>query len=430
MAITRRELLRRAGTVAGVAAASAAVRTAVRPRRAWAVGRSPTIVIIITDDMRFDFRTVISSFGGGWIDCVNAAIETPLCGPGRAGIIRGTYSARTGVTSNVTTDKMVDSDTIGTRIKAAGYRTILTGKYLNDYPWKKGRTYVPPGWDVWNAAGSSTWKPGSTHTTDYVFGNAVNQIRSTSNTTPLFLYIAPQAPHLPANPPARFANAFPVLPPLPPSFNEADVSDKPKPNNAAKPLTATQIAQVATDRLQIGRCLLGVNDGIASLLSALSDTGRLPGSAIFFTSDNGYMLGEHRLFKKGEPYEEPSHIPFVVRWPGVSTGRTETAVISSIDLAATVCVMAGATPPSADGVDLSPVFDSAMPVRDAAYIEAAGSSWDALRSAQFKYAERSDGGRELYDLVADPFEMSNLASDPAQSATRATLAARLAQLRP
>jgi len=430
MATTRRDVLKGVATIAAGATISAIVEPTLRPRRSWASGRCPTIVIVLADDMRFDFRTVVSSFSSGWIDCVNAAIETPLCGPARAGIIRGTYSARTGVTSNVTTDKMVDTDTIATRVRAAGYRTVLTGKYLNDYPWTKGSTYVPPGWDVWNAAGSSSWRPGATHPTDYVFANAVKEIRTASSTTPLFLYIAPQAPHLPAKPPARFATATPTLPPIPPSFNEADVSDKPKPNNAAPLLTAAQIAQVATDRLQIGRSLLGVNDGITALVSALADTGRLAASAIFFTSDNGYMLGEHRLFKKGEPYEEPSHVPFLVRWPGVASGRTETGVVSSIDLSATVCVLAGATPASTDGVDLSPLFDAGTPVRDAAYIEAAGTSWDALRTARSKWAERSNGGRELYDLVADPFEMTNLASDPTQAATRAALSGRLAQLRP
>jgi N-acetylglucosamine-6-sulfatase len=112
------------------------------------------------------------------------------------------------------------------------------------------------------------------------------------------------------------------LPDKPPSFNEADVTDKPPPDNAAKPLTATQLAQVETDRLNIGRSLLGVNEKLTTLFAALAKRGPLADAAIFFTSDNGYLLGEHRLFKKGEPYEEPSRIPFLVHWPGAA-GRTE-----------------------------------------------------------------------------------------------------------
>jgi arylsulfatase A-like enzyme len=284
---------------------------------------------------------------------------------------------------------------------------------------------VPPGWDGWYAAGSSSWKPGAEHTTDYVFGLAASQVDATPTTTPLFLYLGPQAPHLPAKPPARFANSPVTLPDKPPSFNEADVSDKPPPDNAAKPLTATQLTQVETDRLNIGRSLLGVNEGLATLFAALA---RRPGAVMFFTSDNGYLLGEHRLFKKGEPYEEPSRIPFLVRWPGVG-GRVEPGLISSVDLSATVCALAGASPLSADGVDLSPLLTSGTSVRDAAYIEAAGTAWDALRTTQYKYAEYAKGGRALYDLAADPYEMVNRANDPVYATTRAALAARLATLK-
>jgi hypothetical protein len=68
-------------------------------------------------------------------------------------------------------------------------------------------------------------------------------------------------------------------------------------------------------------------------------------------------------------------------------------------------------------------------VRDAAYVEAAGTAWDALRTNRHKYAEYANGGRALYDLVLDPFELQNRASDPAYAAVRATLAARLATLK-
>jgi N-acetylglucosamine-6-sulfatase len=413
----------------GAATVSAVVANVVVGRsRAGAVGRSPTIVVIVADDMRFDFRKVLTNLDASWIDCTAASIETPLCGPARAGLFRGTYSYRTGVTSNVTTFNMPDSDTIATRIRGAGYRTVLIGKYLNEYPWTKGRTYVPPGWDGWYAAGSSSWKPGALHTTDYVFGLGASQVRATPATTPLFLYLGPQAPHLPATPPARFASSPVMLPDKPPSFNEADVTDKPPPDNAAPALTQTQLAQVEVDRLNIGRSLLGVNEGLATLVAALADTGRLAGAAMFFTSDNGYLLGEHRLFKKGEPYEEPSRIPFLVRWPGVA-GRTEPGLISSVDLSATVCALAGAARPSTDGVDLSPLLTSGTAVRDAAYIEAAGPRWDALRTTQHKYVEYAKGGRALYDLAADPYEIVNRANDPVYATTRAALAARLATLK-
>jgi len=187
MSITRRELL----VGVGAATVSSVVASVVGRGRAAAAGLTPTIVVIVADDMRFDFRKVLTNLDASWIDCTAASIETPLCGPARAGIFRGTYSYRTGVTSNVTAFNMPDDDTIATRIKGAGYRTVLIGKYLNGYPWTRGTTYVPPGWDGWYAAGSSSWKPGALHTTDYVFGLAPSQVRATPATTPLFLSLGP-----------------------------------------------------------------------------------------------------------------------------------------------------------------------------------------------------------------------------------------------
>ncbi len=431
MTLTRRELLKRASVMTGAAALVAACGPdPVPPGLTLPTPPSGpmTIVVIIGDDMRFDYRRVLRNLDASWVDCVNAAVEVPMCGPSRAALFKGMYSKRTGVTSNANTYLMSDADTIATRIRSRGFRTVLSGKYLNDFPWTRPASYVPPGWDVWNAAGSANFQPGAMWSSDYVFHFAAQQVLSTAASTPMFLWVAPTDPHLPADPPSRYANTSVVLPPKAPSFNEADVSDKPVHQQFRK-LTTTEQATIDRDRLGIGRCLLGVNDGISELIGALSATGRLANAHLFFTSDNGYLLGEHRMTKKGEPYEEPSRIPFMVRWPGVA-GRTERGVISSVDLSATVCAIAGTTPPGTDGVNLASLLTTATPVRDVAYIEPPGGGWDALRSANHKYVEYGNGSRELYDLVADPFEMTNLANVGAHQSTVNVLSARLHQLKP
>jgi arylsulfatase A-like enzyme len=388
------------------------------------------MVVMIGDDMRFDYRTVLRNLDSQWVDCVNAAVEVPMCGPSRAAMFKGMYSSRTGVTGNSTTYLMNDADTIATRIRARGYKTVLSGKYLNDFPWNRPASYVPPGWDEWNAAGSSNFQLGGMWSSDYIFHFAAQQVLNTPRTTPLFLWVAPTEPHLPANPPARHANASVDLPAKSPSFNEADVRDKPA-HQQLPLLSNQQIATIDRDRLGIGRCLLGVNDGIGELMNALRTTGRLDTAHLFFTSDNGYLLGEHRMLKKGEPYEEPSRIPFMVRWPGVA-GRVERNVISSVDLSATLCAIAGTTPPGTDGRNLTPLITSATAVRDAAYIEppGGGNGWSALRTNRFKYVEYGNGGRELYDLAGDPSELNNVYFAPAYRSTVAALAGRLRTLKP
>ena len=102
-----------------------------------------------------------------------------MCGPSRAAMFKGMYSSRTGVTGNSTTYLMNDADTIATRIRTRGYRTVLSGKYLNDFPWTRPASYVPPGWDVWNAAGSSNFQPGGMWASDYIFHFAAQQVLNT-----------------------------------------------------------------------------------------------------------------------------------------------------------------------------------------------------------------------------------------------------------
>jgi len=437
MAFTRRRILQ-AGMAVGASAVAAAcapppgakppTTTRPVPTTSGAGPKIDTVVVVLADDMRFDYLGELTALDAQWINCVSAAIETPMCGPSRAAMFRGQYSSRTGVNGNSQTMNMDDRDTIATRIRAAGWRTVLAGKYLNDYPWNLGGKYVPPGWDAWFAAGGASFVHPGLDDTDYIFQVASQQIHATPANQPLFCWVAPLSPHLPATPPSRYANAQPPLPPIAPSFNEADVSDKP-PEKRLPLMTSAEISSVMNERLQTGRSLLGVNDGLGVLKTALAATGRLDSSVIFFLSDNGFLFGEHRMVKKGEPYDEASRVPFKVRWAGVP-GRTERGVVSSVDLSTTVCALAGTKPPGTDGVDLAPLLRQGRAVRAAAYIEPPGGGWDALRTGAFKYVEYAAGDRELYDLVHDPFELQNLAGVPAQAPTIAVLSAQLAHLRP
>jgi arylsulfatase A-like enzyme len=108
-------------------------------------------------------------------------------------------------------------------------------------------------------------------------------------------------------------------------------------------------------------------------------------------------------------------------------GRAERGVIGSVDLSATVCALAGSTAPGTDGVNLAPLLARGTPVhQDFVYIEPPGGGWNAMRSGSIKYVEYGDGTRELYDLVADPYEMNNLA----KLRDLSLYSARLAQLKP
>jgi N-acetylglucosamine-6-sulfatase len=81
--------------------------------------------------------------------------------------------------------------------------------------------------------------------------------------------------------------------------------------------------------------------GIRPILAALEATGQLTNTVIFFTSDNGYLHGEHRERRKDLPYWESAEVPFFVKGPGVRSGATRSAFVNHTDLMPTTCEIAG-----------------------------------------------------------------------------------------
>jgi arylsulfatase A-like enzyme len=427
--VTRRDLLIGAGAAVGWSALSG-----VTPGIARAAAARLSVVLVLTDDMRFDYRQMLGVFKTGpWIDCTGAAAQTPMCSPSRSSLLTSTYAWQTPVVSNPTAPNFpqVENATFVPLLKAAGYRTALVGKYMNQYPWNLGADHVPPGWTDWAAVQSSGWrKPGTMHETDYNFTWASNFVKSLPVGQPFYLQVNPKLPHDPFMPPTRYA-ATPVTPPAePPSFNEADVSDKPRFVQNTARLTTAEVAGLRQDRVLIGRDMLAINDGMNQLIAALRAVGRLGSTVIIFTSDNSLELGEHRLVNKGYPYEESVRLPFLVRYPGVAR-RTEPRPLSLVDLGPTVCAIAGAGAFGQHGVNLVPLFTSSTRVRDGAYLTPPDKfTWEGVRHQRYKYVEYTDGFRELYDLRVDPFELRNIAGTSGAVDAQSRMRTLLQKLRP
>jgi arylsulfatase A-like enzyme len=179
-----------------------------------------------------------------------------------------------------------------------------------------------------------------------------------------------------------------------------------------------------------------VDDGVERIVRALKRIDQLDDTYIFFISDNGYMLGEHRVPDgKGTPYEEAIHQPFVVRGPGVSRGGTSGELASNVDLAATVAQIAHVQPPyEGDGVSLLPLIRGGTAVRDSLLLESFSSltgqpKFQGVRTKRRLYVRYSEGGRELYDLKLDPLEVSNLAGTGRPAEGAAELKAELRRLK-
>ncbi len=275
----------------------------------------PNIVVIMTDDQNVDslpvMRNLMSYPEGSWVKFTNAFANDSVCCPARATVLTGQYSHTTGVVSNSGVG-FKDNNTLPVWLDKAGYRTALVGKYLNGYPWNLGKGYIPPGWD------SFSWNPGNA---DVISNLAVDFLNSAGR--PFFLYLAYHEPHNPARPLGRYANANVYVPPDPPNFNEADVSDKPAWIRQLRPLSQATIDSWHAERVASQRDLLGVDDGILRIVDRLKAIGQLDNTMIIFLSDHGFSWGSHRYIKKHCFYEECSRMPLLVRFPGVGDNREE-----------------------------------------------------------------------------------------------------------
>src|SRR6266851_444440 len=214
--------------------------------------RRPNIVFILADDL--DVRTsemmprlpALIGQHGRTFD--RAYVTQSLCAPSRASILTGQYPHNHRVLDNTGPDggfgafrRGQEGSTIATWLRAAGYRTALIGKYINGYPTAARADYIPPGWTEWRAQLSDltadryvnyflnengTVVPyghkDDEYETDVLSKHAVTFIeKAVADKTPFFLYLATDAPHLPAIPAPRHSTLLGgTMAPRVPSFND------------------------------------------------------------------------------------------------------------------------------------------------------------------------------------------------------------------
>ena len=289
--------------------------------------------------------------------------------------------------------------------------------------------------------------------------------RSAPAKKPFFLYYSPPGPHAEdtnhmqglrpgapepdPRPPRRYRHTFDDVPlPKPPSFNEADVSDKAENLKSLSPLSEAQIEEITDNyRGRLG-ALRAVDDQVGRIVKELRRAKELRNTHIIFNSDNGYLQGEHRLWgSKFLPYENSLRVPTIIRGPGVKRGTSRSGNSIDVDLAPTILDMAGARPGRAmDGVSLLPaarakrqlprrkvLIQAMRPLfRFHTPLTAFDLPYYGVRTQRYKYINWSFGAIELYDMRRDPDELENLSGKPAYAGTVARLGAeakRLSQCR-
>jgi arylsulfatase A-like enzyme len=413
----------------------------------------PNIVFILTDDQTVeDMRYMPITrelLGDKGTTFENAFVTDSVCCPSRATILRGQYMHNHQIKGakppaggwEMFRDRGLDQSTIATWLQDDGYRTTYVGKYLNIY---RNTTYVPPGWDDWYAldgAGYFDFEMNENGETvsyegrdDYqtdVFGEKATQsIRQASDAgEPFFLHLSPYAPHGPVPEPApRHEGMFEgEKAPRPPSFNEADVSDKPEWVRRMPMLTEGEIREIDEwYRNRLGT-LQAVDETVRDVVDTLEETGELDNTYIVFTTDNGWHMGQHRLTpSKTHAYEEDIRVPLLVRGPGVPEGRSLEHLVLNNDFAPTFAEIGGAqTPDFIDGRSLMPLLErDPVPTEDwrqSFLVEAKSEgavdqrpAYKAIRTERRTYVSyandryASEKENELYNLRKDPYQLNSL----------------------
>ena len=399
------------------------------------------IFVVMGDDLAANVLWAMPTVQARLVpECVRflrAYTTVPLCCPVRASLFAGgEYPRNTGVQSNELPnggfESFHDTDTLPTRLQAAGFRTALMGKYLNGYELNP-LLYIPPGWDLFvgsRGAGngydtilvqgsSSPTAPGvgaradtdGAYSTDWFFERARDFVDESAG-APTVVFLTLTAPHYDMPPATEDVGTWADYSSRPPSFQEADVSDKPgwlQDVAAESEAAATDFDATARSMLE---SLAAIDRGIGGLLDHLDERGLRERTALVLVGDNGVLHGEHWLMGKGVPYEESVTVPLLVALPGVAARDDRRLVAMNLDLPATIADFAGLEA-WGEGESLrSALADpEAQAGRDHVFIESAVGNhpvWAGVVTERWKYVEWGDGATELYDLEADPYEMESL----------------------
>jgi len=288
------------------------------------------------------------------------------------------------------------------------------------------------------------------HSTGLIAGQTVRFLEQHRD-QPFALWVSFPDPHEPWVAPREYAEMFPAERIELPSWRDSEFDERAPERNRV----LYKMLGVEKDPEWQLRELMGVyygmvrfiDDAVGQILSALEDLGLRERTIIVFCSDHGDMMGEHRMQCKGGVFCDClTRVPLIVSWPGtIPVGYRESSMVSLIDIVPTILRLQGlGVPRSMQGAGLPAVVDA--PRRDAAFSEygAGGPPFrmdDLLRlpqphgrrtliqSLQWREAEgrrkmvRTKGWKyvhdpmgdldELYDLRRDPWELSNVAADPA-----------------
>ncbi|CAH1783660.1 unnamed protein product, partial [Owenia fusiformis] len=450
--------------------------------------RKPNIIFILTDDQDIEIGGTIpivktkQLIGDAGITFQNMFVDSPLCCPSRSSILTGRYihnhnavnNSINGNCSSPAWQAGAEKKAFSVYLKEQQYTTFFAGKYLNQYGKKAagGPAHVPPGWDWWNGlVGNSRYynyklsvngtkeNHKDDYKTDYLtdvihrrgieFLQLQNNDGTNADAKPFFMMLSTPACHAPFTPAPQYSGKFnDTKAPRNGSFNVYG-KDKHWLLRAAKhPLSKTSLEYIDGAYRNRWRTLLSVDDIVENVINVLKERKLLENTYIFFSSDNGFHLGQFSLPNdKRQMYDFDIRVPLYVRGPGIKPGQKKNQLIGNIDLAPTFIALANGTVPSEmDGQSFVPLLDSSSSkwrndfliehqgeyggdsrcpdlkddnvdncYPDCVCEDAKNNTYTCVRTLSFNtnlvYCQFSDSESfvEVYDLKKDPYQLNNLA---------------------
>lgn len=394
--------------------------------------KQPNIVFIISDDQRWDalgaagntkIKTpVLDKLAREGVYFRQATIHISQCAPSRASLLTGLsphqhgYYSNNFVRTNMQWQDSFPLPTLPGLLKDAGYRTVLIGKWhLATQPWLTGfsevRTWLPLGaisyTDPLLAKGNSRKTEVVEGFTNGIFANdAVEFLGSdAAKEKPFFLWLAATIPHGPFQPnPSHIQQLYAGKTSndlLPPGFS----------NDTAGKFSFVNYYEAVSY----------LDELVGKVISTLEKQGLDKNTIVVFLGDNGFMAGSRGIRGKVVPWEESVRVPLIIRTPKKFSNikGTNDLPVSSLDLSPTILAMAGVTVPKTFvGRNLLPVLkgsrnhgiDYAVNV----WVDTIGQfryyTQRSIRTPKYKLIHWHKPGMpdELYDLIADPYEKTNI----------------------
>jgi len=429
----------------------------------WA-GR-PNLIVMMTDDQRADAMScagnlilqtpAMDRLAAEGARFRNMFVTNSLCAPSRASLLTGFYSHTHGVIDNKNRQIPADLPLVSDLLRAAGYQVAFCGKShvagaLRDRTWDYYFGFEGQGDYLRPRIAEGVDGPDRPYTgymDDIVTGKAVEWLsRAAGDDRPFCLFLFFKAPHRSWQRAPRHADLFQgVTVPSPDTWDlrAAGSPGKPRAFHEATNVIGAFDDVPSLDKFALDyyATLTAVDENVNRVLNWLDAAGEAEETAVFYTSDNGFFMGEWQAFDKRFMHEPSIRVPLLVRYPKlIEAGSVLDQQALNIDLAPTLLELAEAPPrPELHGRSLVPLWrDKPVEWRKDwlyEYYEYPGphsvKKNRGIRTEQYKYIHYYEAPEEfeLYDLEADPQERDNLYGRAEMAEVTSNLASRLEELR-